>query len=244
MARDHRGEGQEKGLKWELGLGQYPMRQGWECPGIWHNVISTAVSTKFTSKCGKKQCEAPRLSCHYTACMYVKEAVAESVLVKDWSIYSQWTLNTWTQPSEQTCLDKKELLGFGAHHIGCRAVVAAEVIVGDGCNLRDKKGQVNKKSVTIRNRMDERGTWMWIIGFVPFSSLSGQKPVCRFPLQEPSLVHYHRIEHSVLNNVSTIITADSHLQENQLLSIHHSAHRAHWNCAFLIHETQRNDSDV
>lgn len=52
MACDHWGEAQENGLKWELGLGQYPMRQGWECLGIWHNVISTTVSTKFTSKCG------------------------------------------------------------------------------------------------------------------------------------------------------------------------------------------------
>lgn len=41
--------------------------------------------------------------------------------------------------SQQTCLDEEELLGLGAHRICCRAVVAAEVILGVWSDLRERK---------------------------------------------------------------------------------------------------------
>lgn len=42
----------------------------------------------------------------------------------------------------QTCLDEKELLGLGAHHVTRCAVVTSEVILRAGGDLRDRTRQV------------------------------------------------------------------------------------------------------
>lgn len=43
--------------------------------------------------------------------------------------------------SQQTCLDEQELLGLGAHLVGCCAVVAAKVALGVGSDLTGRKDQ-------------------------------------------------------------------------------------------------------
>lgn len=45
----------------------------------------------------------------------------------------------------QTCLDKKEFLGFRTHHIGRCAVVTAKVVLRIRGNLKDKERQKNEK---------------------------------------------------------------------------------------------------
>lgn len=52
---------------------------------------------------------------------------------------------------EQTCLDKKELLGLTAHHIGCSAVVAPKVILRIRGNLSDRRREKHRETPAQKN---------------------------------------------------------------------------------------------
>lgn len=59
--------------------------------------------------------------------------------------------------SGPTCLDEQELLGLGAHLVGCCAVVAAKVVLGVRRDLTDRKDQkkLNRERQELQLKLTE-----------------------------------------------------------------------------------------